>query len=160
MLESKLERIQFEAPQTTLAEIDTLLKPCGKLTRPALYDNALTLLTWFIDERTQGRRIVSIGEDSNHHRDLLMSLHETAGFRSKLVRVQFDVATSMLAEIDALTTRCGGITRRALFDNSLTILIWAIKERRGARRIVSVGEDNKHRELVMPFLETVANGNF
>ena len=118
MTEANLERIQFEAQKTALAEIDALLKPIGKLTRPALYDNALTLLTWFIDERAQGRRIVSIGEDTNHHRDLLMSLHETAGLRSKLVRVQFDVTTSVLAEIDALATRCGDITRRALFDNS------------------------------------------
>jgi hypothetical protein len=160
MKASNVTRIQLNVPKAVVAEINALVSPCGELTHPALYANGKTLFTWVFDERALGRRIVSIAAESDNYRELVMSFHETATFRSELMRLSLDFNPSVLAEIDELTVRCGDISYMSLFSNFLTVLLWAIKERIDGRRIVSIGVDSdNHRELVMPFLEAVATAN-
>jgi hypothetical protein len=46
-------------------------------------------------------------------------------------------------------------TRKDLFNNALTLLMWAIKAKMAGRIIASVDERQNIRELVMPSIENI-----
>jgi hypothetical protein len=52
-----------------------------------------------------------------------------------------------LAELDRLTEETRLSTRKDLFDNALTLFMWAVKAKRAGRIIASVDERQNIREL-------------
>ncbi len=74
-----------------------------------------------------------------------------------MIRIQFELPEEKVEELDTLMKEAHITTRKDLFNNALTLLEWAIKERKTGRTIASVDEDNKkYKELVMPVLSAVA----
>jgi hypothetical protein len=60
-------------------------------------------------------------------------------------------------ELDALMEITGSATRKELFNNALTLLEWAVKEKKQGRGIASIDDQEKKlKELVMPALENVS----
>jgi hypothetical protein len=77
--------------------------------------------------------------------------------RTNVVRIQFDVSSERINELDALQQDCGLTTRKELFNNALTLFEWAANEAKNGNVIASVNEDAKrYRELQMPALRTAA----
>jgi metal-responsive CopG/Arc/MetJ family transcriptional regulator len=74
----------------------------------------------------------------------------------EVVRIQFELPAARVKELEALMKEIGVSTRKDLFNNALTLLEWAVKEKRVGNSIASVDEKNKrYKELVMPVLSTV-----
>jgi metal-responsive CopG/Arc/MetJ family transcriptional regulator len=68
-------------------------------------------------------------------------------------RVQLDLPERQVMELDVLMQETGVATRKDFFNQALSLLLWAIKEKKEGRIIASVDEANKHyREVVMPVL--------
>jgi len=76
------------------------------------------------------------------------------------LRVQLDLPERQVAELDGLMKETGVATRKDFFNQALSLLIWAIKEKREGRIIASVDEEHKHyREVVMPALNVSIRSN-
>jgi metal-responsive CopG/Arc/MetJ family transcriptional regulator len=68
-------------------------------------------------------------------------------------RVQLDLPERQVKELDGLMKEMGVATRKDFFNQALSLLLWAIKEKKEGRIIASVDEANQHyREVVMPAL--------
>src|SRR5262245_24504391 len=73
---------------------------------------------------------------------------------STVTRIQLDFPEEKVRELDQLMQQAGINTRKDLFNNALTLLVWAVKERQKGNKIVSLDEQHgTSRELVMPILE-------
>ena len=71
-------------------------------------------------------------------------------------RIQFELSDDKVAELEKLMAESGIKTKKELFNNALTLLEWAIKERKAGKTIASVDEKtNRYKELLMPVLSTV-----
>jgi len=76
-----------------------------------------------------------------------------------MTRIQFELSEDRNKELEALMEKTGIRTKKDLFNNALTLLEWAVKEKRSGRIIASVDErEKKFKEIVMPALENVAVG--
>ena len=76
---------------------------------------------------------------------------------SEVVRLQIEVESSQLEELEGLAEIGGARTKRELFNNALTLLKWAVAQKQ--RGLLIVAENpftGASRELQMPFLENVA----
>ena len=72
------------------------------------------------------------------------------------VRIQFDLPKGRVEEIDRMARAAGITTRKELFNNALTLLEWAIRQRAEGKKIVVADEDGRAvKELSMPILENV-----
>ena len=70
-----------------------------------------------------------------------------------LVKIQFDLPAKRVEEIEKLMELTRTATRKDYFNNALTLLEWAIRERYMGNTIASVDEQKgKIKELVMPIL--------
>lgn len=68
-------------------------------------------------------------------------------------RVQLDLLERQVKELDGLMKETGVRTRKDFFNQALSLLLWAIKEKKEGRIIASVDEaNNQYREVVMPVL--------
>lgn len=68
-------------------------------------------------------------------------------------RVQLDLPERQVKELDGLMKETGVATRKDFFNQALSLLLWAIKEKKEGRIIASVDEANQqYREVVMPVL--------
>lgn len=73
------------------------------------------------------------------------------------MRIQLDFDEVGIKLIDDLKTQTGIRTHKDLFNNALTILSWAVHQRRNGRIIASLDEENEnYRELQMPVLSSAA----
>ncbi|MCI0487941.1 MAG: hypothetical protein L0229_15220 [Blastocatellia bacterium] len=76
---------------------------------------------------------------------------------SDTVRIQFELPEEKVRELERLMQETGIGTRKDFFNNALTLLEWAIHERKAGHVIASLDEKNKqYKELVMPILSAVA----
>ena len=74
----------------------------------------------------------------------------------KTVRIQFELPEDKVKVLDAIMEDSGIKTRVDLFNNAMTLLKWAIKQRKEGRVIASIDYgDNTLRELIMPLLEDI-----
>jgi hypothetical protein len=70
------------------------------------------------------------------------------------VKIQLDFDSAGKDFLDCLLEQTDSKTYKDLFNCSLTLLQWAIKQRVEGRSIASVDENNQtYRELVMPAIE-------
>jgi hypothetical protein len=71
-------------------------------------------------------------------------------------RIQFEVSENRRDKIDELQAKLKLSTRKALFNNALALLRWAVEQKENGRKIASLSEEeNSYMELVMPALEDV-----
>lgn len=76
--------------------------------------------------------------------------------RTGPVRIQLDLPRRQVDELQALMEATGVATRKEFINNALSLMVWAIKERRKGRVIASLDEsNNSYREVVMPMLNHV-----
>lgn len=75
---------------------------------------------------------------------------------TSFVRIQFDLPKKVVSELDDIGKTAGISTRKELFNNALTLLRWAIKQREQGKRIFVASADGKvERELSMPILDDI-----
>lgn len=75
-----------------------------------------------------------------------------------VTRVQLDLSTERVDQLDRLVSEAGFSTRKDLFNNALALLQWVVKETRRGRAIASVDEANdRFTELNMPFLSELSH---
>lgn len=73
------------------------------------------------------------------------------------VRVQFELSEEKLRELEELMEESGIKTKKDFINNALTLLEWAIEEKKAGRMIASIDEKGeKYREVLMPLLSTMA----
>src|SRR3954462_8984589 len=65
-------RVQLDLPADRLAELEQLMAKTGMTTRKDLFENALTLFEWAVNQRLQGRTIASVNEQETSYRELVM----------------------------------------------------------------------------------------
>jgi|WetSurMetagenome_2_1015567.scaffolds.fasta_scaffold330645_2 hypothetical protein len=76
--------------------------------------------------------------------------------KDKIVRLQFEISEGRLKELEDLMDVTGTGTKKELLNNSLTLLEWAVNEKKRGNMIASVNEDEKkYKEITMPILENV-----
>lgn len=68
------ERVQFDFNTENLKELEVMMQKCDISTRSELFNNALTVLQWAIEETEQGREIASIGKDGTLNHTLRMPI--------------------------------------------------------------------------------------
>ena len=74
-----------------------------------------------------------------------------------MTRIQFELSEDKLKELEQLMAASGVKTKKEFFNNALTLLEWAIKEKKAGRTIASIDETaNSYKEIVMPALSAVA----
>jgi metal-responsive CopG/Arc/MetJ family transcriptional regulator len=72
-------------------------------------------------------------------------------------RIQLEFSKDMMGEFDNMMKETNSSTRKELFNNALSLLKWAIKEKKAGMAIASVNEkDGKYKEVVMPILDAVS----
>ncbi len=69
-------RIQLELPEEQVHALDKLMEKINLRTRKDLFNNALTLLEWAVKEKSAGRTIASIDDESKRVKELLMPILE------------------------------------------------------------------------------------
>jgi len=66
-MSSKKTRVQFDLPASKIAQLEELMEETDSETRRELFNNALTLLQWAIEQRQEGYEIASYHRE---HKDL------------------------------------------------------------------------------------------
>jgi hypothetical protein len=81
----------------------------------------------------------------------------SGGGPATVVRIQLDFPQDKVDELNLLMEKSGITTRKDLFNNALSLLAWAIKEREDGNIIAAINEAaDTYKELVMHPLETAA----
>lgn len=76
---------------------------------------------------------------------------------SETTRLQIEIERHAMDELEDLQKLGGLKTKRDLLNNALTLLKWAAREKSKGHSICSASSDGHiHKELELPFLETVA----
>ena len=89
-------RLQFEVDEDALREIEQLQELGGLRTKKDLLNNALTLLQWAVRQRSNGRAIISEGEDGSQ-RELEMPFLEAVATAARRKAATAGAARSRLA---------------------------------------------------------------
>ena len=72
-------------------------------------------------------------------------------------RLQLDLTKEHLQELEALMKELGISTKKDLFNQAMTLLEWAVRERRSGRIIASVDESrDQYKQVLLPAVERVA----
>ena len=69
-------RIQLELPEAKIEELKVLMHQAGMDTYKELFNNALTLFEWAIDQTKAGRSLASVDEENDKYRVLVMPVLE------------------------------------------------------------------------------------
>jgi len=73
------------------------------------------------------------------------------------VRIQLDLDDAGVELLESLEKATRSKTHKEFFNNAITLMDWAVKQRRGGRIIASMDEANEnYKELQMPALEYAA----
>jgi len=75
---NNMVRVQLDFPEEKVAELDTLMQEADITTRKDLFNNALTLLAWALNERKKGNIVVSLNEEHGTYKELVMPILSTA----------------------------------------------------------------------------------
>jgi hypothetical protein len=74
------------------------------------------------------------------------------------MRIQLDLDPPGVKMIEELKRQTGIKTHKDLFNNALTILSWAVRQRMAGRTVASMDEQSEnYRELQMPVLTHAAS---
>lgn len=78
-----MARFQFEVREDRADEIRTLMSDVGIESNKDLFDNALTLFEWAVDEVKKGNTVASIDESKNLYRELQMPVLRAAAAKAR-----------------------------------------------------------------------------
>lgn len=74
----------------------------------------------------------------------------------KVTRLQIELDEKQMKELQALMDEGGVRTKRELFNIALSLLKWAVRQRKAGRTIASIDEaTDQYRELDMPILSEI-----
>jgi hypothetical protein len=74
-----------------------------------------------------------------------------------VMRVQLDLDQPGVGLLEELKEKTGGKTYKEVFNNAITLLDWAVRQRQEGRVVASLDETNmNYKELQMPALEVAA----
>lgn len=74
------------------------------------------------------------------------------------MRIQLDLDREGVKLLEDLKVAIGLKTHKELFNNAITLLDWAVKQRQGGRIVASLDEvSQNYKELQMPALEYAAS---
>jgi hypothetical protein len=72
-------------------------------------------------------------------------------------RFQLDISREHLKELESLMRELGITTKKDLFNQAITLLEWAARERKGGRVIASIDEaKDVYKQVLLPVLERLA----
>jgi hypothetical protein len=78
-------RLQFEFSEDRIAELKHLKEETGAETLKELFNNALTILEWAIEEAKDGNEIAAVNEEGKAHRVFVTPLLERVTRRHRQV---------------------------------------------------------------------------
>jgi len=67
-------RIQFELSADKFEELEALRDELKVTTKKDLFNNALTLLEWVVEQKKNGRTIAAVDEKKNSYKELVMPI--------------------------------------------------------------------------------------
>jgi hypothetical protein len=71
-------RIQLDLDESGVRMLDRLKEATGSRTHKELFNNAITLLEWAVNQRQHGRIVASLDESDENYRELQMPALENA----------------------------------------------------------------------------------
>ena len=69
-----MQRMQFELTANQVKDIENLMEKLGITTKRELFNNALAILEWACDERSNDRTVGSLDEKSKSYKELYMPI--------------------------------------------------------------------------------------
>lgn len=72
-----------------------------------------------------------------------------------MIRIQIEYADDKLKQLEALMAETGARTKKELISNALTLLAWAVREKKAGYSIASVDKSRRYREVLLAALENV-----
>jgi hypothetical protein len=82
----ELKRLQLEMTEDRLKYFDKLVVECGLRTRKDLFDNAMTLLDWALEEIRSGNKIACVNQEDKRMELLRMPIFDHVKQHSELTR--------------------------------------------------------------------------
>ena len=70
--EQKMVRVQLDMPVERMKDIQNIMARTGVSTRKDIFENALALFEWAVNERTSGRIIASIDKTEEGFHEVVM----------------------------------------------------------------------------------------
>jgi hypothetical protein len=86
MTTNNMVRIQIELPEDKVRALEALMAEVGVSTKKELFNNALTVLEWMVNETTEGRVIASINEQTMSYKQLAMPILSAVSDKVKRAR--------------------------------------------------------------------------
>lgn len=78
--------------------------------------------------------------------------------KTEKVRIQLDLLRAQADMFDRLVAECGLETRKELFNTTMTLFNWAVKETKNGRKIASYNPSTDEVEtIVMPALDFISS---
>lgn len=75
-------RLQFDIPEDRSKDLELLVSECGLSTKKELFNYALTLLEWAVDEIKEGHDIASVDRGNNKLHTLKMPIFSSVSKRT------------------------------------------------------------------------------
>jgi hypothetical protein len=80
-------RIQLDLPAEKVKELEELMEEINISTKKDLFNTALTLLAWVVDERKEGKKIASVDEEKDTYKEMVMPFFAFLRRRKKPIAV-------------------------------------------------------------------------
>lgn len=71
-------RVQLDFPAERIEEINQMMRETQIGTRKELFNSALTLFNWAIQQRIEGKQIISVDDEGGRVKNLVMPALENA----------------------------------------------------------------------------------
>jgi len=71
-------RINFEFTEDQVKELKALQQKIGSTSMKEMFNSAMSILEWSVDEKIKGREIASLDPDSNNYRVLVTPILQKA----------------------------------------------------------------------------------
>ena len=91
---AKPVRIQIDFAEDRVRDMDSLMERCGITTRKDLFNNALSILEWAIEEQEAAKVVASVDRDGERYVILRMPALDFAAKRAAAARVAASKASS------------------------------------------------------------------
>jgi hypothetical protein len=76
-------RLQIELSEDMIQELDRMVMETDLSTRKDLFNNAMSLLRWALEEVNAGRSIASVDEENKRYKELAMPIFDTLRRRQR-----------------------------------------------------------------------------
>jgi len=80
-----MARIQLELPESRISSIKELMEVLGVETYKDLFNNALSLLDWTVEQVQDGRIIAALKTDDNKYKELVMPVLQHAARQARVL---------------------------------------------------------------------------